>query len=348
MDKTRTGGWEKVGSALVVLVSVWGATRHLRAQPPHGPGTNSMSQNEQLLIVDTASPAVERRPLGSVVVPAHNEAAVIGRCLDALFDGAEPDQLDVVVVCNGCRDATAQVARGCGHPVRVIELATASKAAALRAGDVAVCSFPRLYLDADVVLPGPSARRILEQLAAGAVAARPPMRYATDRASLLVRSYYRARSQMPAVLHSMWGAGVYGVSAAGRGRFDAFPDLGADDLWIDGLFDPAEIDIVACDPVSVAVPRGTRDLFRTLRRTYRGKQETRGGAASARRSHDTTRGAVGDLARLCLRSPRHALDAVVYAGFAIGARILLAITRPRQLPGTAVWERDESSRWDLT
>jgi glycosyltransferase involved in cell wall biosynthesis len=307
-----------------------------------------MSQNDQLLIVDGHPPTVAHRALGSVIVPAHNEASVIRRCLDALFDSVEQNDLEVVVVCNGCRDATATLARNSGHSVQVVELATASKAAALRAGDAVARVFPRLYLDADVVLTGSSARRILAHLASGAVAARPPIRYEIDRASALVRSYYRARSQMPAVLHSLWGAGVYGVSAAGRGRFDAFPNLGADDLWIDGQFDPAEIDIVACDPVCVSVPRRSRDLFRTLRRTYRGKEETRGSVASVRRSRATTLRAACDLARLCLRSPMSVTDAMVYAVFAIGARILFAIARLRDLPATAVWERDESSRWGLS
>jgi glycosyltransferase involved in cell wall biosynthesis len=298
--------------------------------------------------VDSLSPTAESRQLGSVVIPAHNEEAVIGRCLSALFDGIEPGQLDVVVVCNGCRDATAEVARCSGHPVDVIELAVASKAAALRAGDAVARTFPRVYLDADVVLPGASARQILRHLAAGAVAARPPIRYETDRASTLVRRYYRARSQMPAVLHSLWGAGVYGVSADGRRRFAVFPEVGADDLWIDGQFDPSEIDIVACEPVSVTVPRRSRDLFRTLRRTYRGKEEIRGSAGSVQRSRATTFAAVGDLARLCMRSPTLGLDAAIYASFATGARILLAAAKTAPARGGMVWERDETSRWTVT
>lgn len=312
-----------------------------------GSSMDTTSASSSAVLDTTVGSGAKPRALGSVIVPAHNEATVIRRCLDALFDGVSQDELEVVVVCNGCRDTTAQLAGDSGHSVQVVELATASKAAALRAGDAMARIFPRLYLDADVVLPGASARRILEHLAAGGVAARPPMRYEIDRASVLVRSYYRARSRMPAVLYSLWGAGVYGVSATGRGRFGAFPDLGADDLWIDGQFDPAEIDIVACDPVSVTVPRRSRDLFRTLRRTYRGKAETRRGGASARRSRATTLRAVGDLSRLCRRSPMSALDALVYMVFAAGARLMYAVARVRRLPGTAVWERDESSRWDL-
>ena len=41
------------------------------------------------------------RPAGLVVIPAHNEGAVIRRCLDALFRGFGAGELDVVVACNG-------------------------------------------------------------------------------------------------------------------------------------------------------------------------------------------------------------------------------------------------------
>ena len=161
---------------------------------------------------------------------------VIRRTLDALFTGFGPDELDVVVVCNGCTDDTAWRARACGHSVRVIELPAASKPAALRSGDAAARVFPRLYLDADVLMPGSAARVVLERLRTGVLAARPPIRYEIDGASSLVRSYYRARSRVPAVLGSLWGAGVYGLSESGRGRFGAFPDVVADDLWVDRLF----------------------------------------------------------------------------------------------------------------
>ena len=279
-----------------------------------------------------------RKPLGSVVIPAHDESAGIHRCLDALFAGTAPRQFDVIVVCNGCSDGTADLARSSGHPVRVIELETASKAAALRAGDEAASGFPRIYLDADVVLPGSSACAVLERLRDGAVAARPPIRYDSSRSSAPVRSYYRARSRVPALLESLWGAGVYGVSEAGRTRFGTFPDVVADDLWVDRHFAPGEIMIVDCAPVAVAVPRRAHDLVRILRRTYRGKAET-AGVDPHSRARRTTASTIGQLRRLAAAGPSAALDAATYAAFATGARLALAAP----LPGSR-WERDDSSR----
>src|SRR5206468_9477454 len=84
----------------------------------------------------------------SVVIPAHNEAAVIGRLLTAILADAGPDEFEIVVVPNGCTDDTAAVASSFG--VRVVETEVASKVAALRLGDASVKSFPRIYVDADV------------------------------------------------------------------------------------------------------------------------------------------------------------------------------------------------------
>ena len=282
-------------------------------------------------------------PLGSVVIPAHDEATVIGRCLGALFTGFQPGELDVVVVCNGCSDETAALARSSRQPIRVVELGAASKPAALRVGDAAASAFPRLYLDADVVLPGSAARLVLERLRAGAVAARPPIRYDSEASSALVRSYYRARSRVPSVLGSLWGAGVYGLSAAGRRRFGPFPDLVADDLWVDGHFDSAEVEIVDCPPVAVLAPRRSRDLVRVLRRTYVGKDERASAPDPDGRAPETVSSTLRDLGRLVTVGPGPALDAATYAAFATGARLALSLG-PQAGDG---WGRDDSSRTGL-
>jgi glycosyltransferase involved in cell wall biosynthesis len=277
--------------------------------------------------------------LGSVVIPAHDEAAVIGRCLDALFDGMRADELDVVVACNGCSDGTADVVRSSGHPVRVLEPPAPSKPNALRAAKEIVESFPRIFLDADVVLPADSARLVLERLKKdGALAARPPIRYDAVRSSLVVRSYYRARARVPAVMRSLWGAGMYGLSEAGRSRFGAYPEVVADDLYVDQQFEPGEIDIVPCAPVVVTAPRRTGDLIRILRRTYRGKAENRSREKSARPPRETTSSTLRDLGRLALTGPAPALDASVYAALATFARLARRASEPPR------WERDDSSR----
>ena len=213
------------------------------------------------------------RPIGSVLIPAHNEEAVIGRRLDHLFDGIDPASLEVAVVCNGCHDGTAAAARASGHPVQVIELDVASKPAALGPGT------------GRWAVPTPLSRRRRgaagSQRTAGARAPRAARRGGGPAADSLrhvplhrpSRRYFRARAQMPSVMGSLWGAGVYGLTAAGRARFGDHPDVVAEDHWVDQHFDAAEIDIVGDEPVVVVAPARVRDLLKVRRRAYRGVVE---------------------------------------------------------------------------
>lgn len=273
-------------------------------------------------------------PLASVAIPAHNEARVIGRTLEQLGPLAANGTLEVVVSCNGCSDSTADVARRFTG-VQVIESGVASKAAALRAADRALATLPRIYLDADVVLPRASALAVARALARpGAVAARPAIRYDTHKSSWLVRQYYSARTTMPAVMTSVWGAGMFALSASARSRFDEFPDVTADDLWIDGLVADDELQILDCPAVAVDAPRRAIDLYRTLRRVQRGKREL----ITVRSTTGTT---VRDLRRVALAGPSGALRAAVYAGFVALARVP---SPGRRQATRSTWERDESSR----
>jgi glycosyltransferase involved in cell wall biosynthesis len=273
--------------------------------------------------------------LGSVVIPAHNEETVIGQCLTSLLMDFDPDALEIVVVCNGCSDRTADVARRPG--VTVVSLEVASKPAALRAGERYADAFPRLYLDADVVLPASSARAVLGRLRAeGSLAARPPIQYETGKASGLVRSYYRARARNTAVMSSLWGSGVYGLSSSGRARFEEFPDLVADDLFVDGLFSASEIELVDCAPAIVTTPLTSRDLVRVMRRLNRGNHEH--GSTDWAHGYSTTGSTVRGVLRTAMSSPAAALDASTYLGLATIGRLGSRVARHVR------WERDERSR----
>ena len=95
----------------------------------------------------------------SIVIPAFNEEAVVGRLLDGILRDAGRTEFLVIVVCNGCTDNTAAVAAQRG--ALVVEVPEPSKVAALDAGDrCAGGVFPRLYLDADIVLSADDVRKV--------------------------------------------------------------------------------------------------------------------------------------------------------------------------------------------
>ena len=112
-------------------------------------------------------------PIASVVIPAHNEEAVIGANLRRLLDGAEPGEFDVVVVANACTDRTADLARAIG--VHVIETDVPGKVNALSLGDAACRVFPRAYVDADVGLSSSGLRALVAAAARPGVLACAPL-----------------------------------------------------------------------------------------------------------------------------------------------------------------------------
>ena len=270
-------------------------------------------------------------PTGAILIPAHNEAAVIDRTLRHLAPIADFENVEICVICNGCTDDTADRARK--HPgVTVLEIDEASKTAALNAGDSWATRWPRLYLDADIEIDPDAIARVFQTLAGSVPAARPLYRYDTSGASALVRAYYRARRRMPSTRFALWGAGVYAISEVGHERFDSFPTVTADDLYVDRIFAPNEKHIVTTIPVRVRTPRTTSALLAILRRNQRGVSEFHAGSAST---------SVRELL-LSIRGFTSALDACAYAILALLSRLPKTTLQKRGAP--AVWERDNSSR----
>jgi glycosyltransferase involved in cell wall biosynthesis len=210
----------------------------------------------------------------SVVIPAHNEAAVINRSLQALLAGANPDEIEVVVVSNGSTDDTANIARRFAPIVRVIETDVASKTNALNLGDAAVQSFPRIYLDADVVITFDAARALARRLANGDVHAVAPIP-AIDVSGCApqVRAYYAIRSKLPSAREGLGGSGVYALSAAGRARFGKFPDITADDAYVRLHFSPTERATMPSVVSRVYAPRTLGSLIAIRTRIYHGIAE---------------------------------------------------------------------------
>lgn len=272
----------------------------------------------------------------SVVIAAHNEAAVIGRCLDAIIGSPTPDgQLEIVVVANGCTDGTADAARRPG--VTVVDLPTPGKANALNVGDSRVRTFPRIYLDADVILSpnaiGEIARSMEET---GALAAVPVRRMVLRGRPLSVRAYYAIQSRLPAALSGLYGRGAIALSEKGRARFDDFPDATADDLFLDSLFADDERQVVTTATTHVAAPMRGADLVRRLVRVRAGNAAMRESSARVRRSSNTSW-----LTDVVVRRPWLAPAAAWYVAITLAAEVR---ARRMRRDGAIAWTRDQSTR----
>lgn len=263
----------------------------------------------------------------SLIIPASNEEGWIGRCLASVAgSSAVPGGLEVIVVANGCRDATAAVARGFSGRVpglQVLELARGSKPGALNAGDAAATGACRAYLDADCVL-SPGALAALAAALAGGQACYAGATPVIPRAgSWITRAYGRFWQRLPFNRAVAPGYGLFAVNAAGRARWGAFPAIISDDTFVRLQFLPDERVQVA-ETYDWPMVEGLAALVRVRRRQDRGVAELRELAPGLlEREGKPALGGAG-LAGLALRDP---------VGFGVYAAVSLAVRLRRGSDG---------------
>jgi hypothetical protein len=291
----------------------------------------------------------------SVVVPAHNEAAVIGRLLAGLLRDARPGEFDVVVVANGCTDDTAGVAAGFGPDVTVVSTPVPSKFAALRLGDERARGFPRLYVDADVELGTEDARALAGALSEpGVLAVAPERDLALDRRPPSVRWYYQFWERLPVVRAGLFGRGVIGVNAEGKRRLGQVPDVLGDDLAASVAFEQGQRRVVRRARVRVHTPRTRADLvrrrIRSLTATAQLAERTEAAAAglpgpqgeASRAGLAAARTTRADLLTVVRSDPRMALRLPAFLGITLLSR--RGARRRIRSGDYTTWLRDESSR----
>ena len=277
----------------------------------------------------------------SVIVPACNEARVIGRLLGKLVSSASPGELDVVVVANGCTDDTAGIAAGFGPPVRVLTMERASKTDALAAGDKAAQSFPRIYLDADVETGTADLRALREALQApGILAAGPEREFAMAGRPWTVRRYYDVWTRLPEVQRGLFGRGLIALSEEGHARISGLQQVMADDLAISLAFTASERAVVPGARVLIRPPRTVSDLLRRRVRTAEGIAQLDELGDAPDPAAAQTRPA--SLLAISRREPRLAPSVAVFLAVAVAAR--LAARRAVRRKDYSAWHRDESSR----
>lgn len=278
----------------------------------------------------------------SIIVPAYNEGQTIEHCLRSILAEAEPGEFDIVVVCNGCKDDTAERARKfVASGVRVLETDVASKSNALNLGDAAARSFPRFYVDADIELGAAAIRDVAALLSddSDVLLAAPRAVVDYEDRDRWVQSYYKVWTKLPYVTEGVIGAGVYAFSRRGRARFDKFPEIIADDEFARLQVSPSERRSSPTSRFKITPPTTLRGLVKINTRVHAGNAELRAKFPHLFVNSNTspTR-SLGILAR----SPELWPHAPIYLGVMLYAR--LAARRKLRKGREKEWERDDTSR----
>lgn len=179
------------------------------------------------------------------MIPVYNGDGVIAETI-ARLAMESGEFLNLVVVVNGSSDNSMEVAEAAlrevastGASCHLVELDTASRTAALNAADaMAISSAHHLYLDQDVRISAGGLGRILATLDQGAEFVGGSAVWRTP--SRVVRAAMEAWNSLPYVRNGPVTAGMYAVSAQGRGRWNDWPAGLPDDKFARLHFLPAE------------------------------------------------------------------------------------------------------------
>jgi hypothetical protein len=278
----------------------------------------------------------------SVVIPAHNEASVVGRLLSGLLADAAPGEFEVLVVANGCTDDTAGIAGGFGE-VKVLTTPRADKHAAMRLADEHAERFPRLYVDADVELGSGDVRALAAALAEPGVLAVGPVRaMPAERRPWTVRWFYDVWDALPVVRAGLFGRGVVGVTREGYDRLRSLPPLLGDDLAASLMFPPEQRRVVSDASVVVHPPRTLGALLRIRTRALVSTLQAADDPLLASAS-GSARTSVSDLRAIALAAPVSATPKVAWF------LIVTVATKARARKAVRVkdfktWQRDDTSR----
>ena len=186
---------------------------------------------------------------------------------------AHPGEFEVIVVCNGCSDGTADAARVFGSMVRVIEIEVGSKTIALNLGNKAARYHPRLYLDADLELSTEAARALLAAVSQrSCFAAIGAMKTDVTHAPWLLRQYYAVWNRQSYLRNGKFG-GAYALSEAGCREVGTLPPVINDDEYVRRRIPEGMVRVVEGCSFRAQMPRTLRDLLAVRTRVHRGNRQ---------------------------------------------------------------------------
>ena len=288
---------------------------------------------------ENVSESEQPPPRATIVIPAHNEANVIQRCLEHIYDTSEPGEFEVIVVCNGCTDNTAGVVRQNFPLARILETPVASKVYSLNLADVTSSCFPRIYLDADLAVNADSLRSLIEPLVKGeAQASCGRMEIDTRRSGILVKAFYQVWQENSYLEDGKFG-GLFAVSETGHRRISPFINVTNDDELVRRQFKKSERYFASNCVFRMTAPRTLGGLVKIRTRAIRGTIEL-----AKLGLNDNSGSSISKFGRFLgriSRKPSLWVSLPFYLMISVFVRVKIALYNPKN---PALWERDDTSR----
>jgi len=245
----------------------------------------------------------------SIIIPANNEEALIGSCLEALL-ASDPISgvVQVIVAANGCTDKTVALSNtfaaqfeAKGWSLRVLDLPGGGKLGALNAADAEAAGDMRAYLDADVTVSPPLMAGIVQALREEAPT------YASGKVVItgqgwFSRQYARFWARLPFMTTGVPGCGLFAVNASGRAKWEEWPDIISDDTFVRLNFAPERRKLVDAT-YKWPIAAGFASLVKVRRRQDYGVVEVCDAFPQIVQNDGTPGLGVSGYGRLLLRDP---------------------------------------------
>jgi len=217
-----------------------------------------------------------------------------------------------------------------------------SKSNALNLGDTVAKFYPRIYLDADVIISVTAIHAMIKTLTNKKVLATSvEPKINLSGVSYFVKSYYDIWLQLPYYKAGMIGSGIYTLSEEGRKRFDKFPNIISDDGFVRCLFNEQERKLTNDFYSQVNVPKDIINLIKIKTRSRLGRYELKEKfpdiLANEEKSYQSVISSIISNYKLWIK-------ALIYLGVNFSARIRAKYQYNNYTNKIIKWERDESSR----
>jgi glycosyltransferase involved in cell wall biosynthesis len=206
--------------------------------------------------------------MATVIIPAHNEAAVIAQCLDSIVgqDFVE----SIIVACNACADNTADIVKNY-EKVRCLEIVKASKTNAINEAEKYITSYPVFYIDADTYLEPGAIQDIIRVMAKNSLLLAAPTPIVNiSSSSWLVRGFYRVWLNLPYIKEGVVATCSYVITREGRERFSCFPEVISDDGFVRGHFEVFEMANISSSYIHINAPKDICSLIKIKTRARLG------------------------------------------------------------------------------
>lgn len=274
--------------------------------------------------------------MATVIVPAHNEANVIRRCLDSLLQ--QPGLDTLIVACNGCTDDTVTIVRNEYPQAICLDIATPSKVNALNEAEQHVTSWPVFYIDADTYLSDKAIENISAAMHDNTLLlAAPEPVIDTTHSSWTVRQFYRVWLQLPYIRDGVVATCSYVISRNGRQRFSHFPAVINDDGFVRCQFERHERCNIPTAKIFITAPHNLTSLIKIKSRARLGNMQLMANRLCTRHEQKP----YSQILRKKLYS-RDFIPVLIYISITLAIR-LRAAWQYRTLASYR-WEKDQTSR----